>query len=694
MKKIFFYIAAIALTISCSDMDEEFDITSQTAATAETTFVTLNLNLEESPTTRISVTTGETDDDDWVTAWEDNDAVIVYSIDNSAYKVLYYDSATESFSGEVYTGDNRIIHYDDSSWLSTSIYNDIYYIGLCCDSYSFSYGGTPTVISEEVINIEEETVSLDVAMQHVGAAMDLRMSFENIPTEISLTLTGVTIGGTPSDGDDSDYTWIPYYTYADPSKDVDDDDFSYRTYTGSKTYTTPYIDIEADTDYSIQLGVLPFTLESGKNLNVTLVFNDGAINRSFDVPNNTGSDFDFARGTYSYIDMTYDLENFTKDLWISQATAFSDTTSAGTEADPIEISTAGELAYLSLIAGGFVSDATTYDVYYKLTSDIDLDGYGWFPIGGVSAPFCGYFDGGDHTIKNLTIDSGGDSYQGLFGYIYYASISNVNLVDANICGATYTGGIVGYSSYSTIINCSNTGENASITTEDSSYCGGITGHLFSSTVSKCYNSCDVSGLYSRMGGISGCAYSSSVVECYNTGDIKSSSNSAIAGIVGYSYITSVTACYNTGSIAGSWGVAGIVGCNSDSTVITACYNVGAYNPTGSNYDSIGAIFGYEYNSTIYTVATECYYLVTSTTTNAYGESVASVAALNAKVTDMNTAANTALETTGIAYFIAGAESDILPSLLGETITYEYKDPSENIEDFSPNGGITGTDYNE
>ena len=71
---------------------------------------------------------------------------------------------------------------------------------------------------------------------------------------------------------------------------------------------------------------------------------------------------------------------------------------------------------------------------YILMNDIDLSIYeNWEPIGTKDEPFTGLFDGNNHSIKNLKINSEhntkGTYYFGLFGYL----VSNVeNSVIKNV----------------------------------------------------------------------------------------------------------------------------------------------------------------------------------------------------------------------------------------------------------------------
>jgi len=115
------------------------------------------------------------------------------------------------------------------------------------------------------------------------------------------------------------------------------------------------------------------------------------------------------------------------------------------------------------------------DKYFILTADIDLSGYVYsrafiapdtndFDGGFQGTYFTGHFDGDDHTIGNLTIDSnctGLDSdYLGIFGYISGGSeLKNLDLTNVNIDTGTslYVGALAGVNN-GNIENCYTTGD--------------------------------------------------------------------------------------------------------------------------------------------------------------------------------------------------------------------------------------------
>ena len=97
---------------------------------------------------------------------------------------------------------------------------------------------------------------------------------------------------------------------------------------------------------------------------------------------------------------------------------------------------------------------------YELMADLDFDtdgdgdvdsddaywnnGAGWIPIGRSGSDFLTTFEGNSHTVRNLLIDRPSTNYVGLFGYTdWKADIRNVGLIQVDVEGRTYVGGVVG-----------------------------------------------------------------------------------------------------------------------------------------------------------------------------------------------------------------------------------------------------------
>ena len=81
----------------------------------------------------------------------------------------------------------------------------------------------------------------------------------------------------------------------------------------------------------------------------------------------------------------------------------------GTQESPFLISTKEELLWFknsvnTITEDGVENGYTSYaNAYFKLTNDIDFEGYLWEPVGNNSAEFNGHFDGNGHVIKNFKI---------------------------------------------------------------------------------------------------------------------------------------------------------------------------------------------------------------------------------------------------------------------------------------------------
>lgn len=109
----------------------------------------------------------------------------------------------------------------------------------------------------------------------------------------------------------------------------------------------------------------------------------------------------------------------------------------GTQNLPYLITSGEELAYLA----STVNEGQSYEnTYFQLTEDLNLNNISWTPIGTISSPFKGIFDGAGHTISNVSIaitSSTNDvtSY-GVFGAIgdgnSYSEIKNVEFNTVNI----------------------------------------------------------------------------------------------------------------------------------------------------------------------------------------------------------------------------------------------------------------------
>jgi hypothetical protein len=211
-----------------------------------------------------------------------------------------------------------------------------------------------------------------------------------------------------------------------------------------------------------------------------------------------------------------------------------------------------------------------WDKHFKLMADIDLSGYSYetaliapdvdpCDLAFQGTSFTGIFDGNGYKISNLTI--AGEHYLGLFGQLELGSeIKNLGVVDVNITGNDYLGGIVGFSK-GNIANSYCTGN-----ISGNRFVGGLTGRNWSA-IKASYNAATVTG-HDDVGGLAAGNYGS-ITNGYNTGVITA--NWDAGGLVGANN-GSISTSYSTGTISGNNRAGGLVGYNNwDYGIITSSF---------------------------------------------------------------------------------------------------------------------------
>ena len=257
-----------------------------------------------------------------------------------------------------------------------------------------------------------------------------------------------------------------------------------------------------------------------------------------------------------------------------------------------------------------VNEEWNLSIDITLTSDIDLSGIDWTPIGiDYNHRYAGTFDGNGKTITGLTVTTS-DQYAGLFGCIGSGgTVQNVVLENVQINGANYVGGVAGWS-YGKIENCSVSGSVSSNSTA-----GGVVGYQSDGAITGCNSSATVKGMV-RAGGVAGATNSgASLTGCYATGSVSVENNTTSAayagGVVGSNGASStLTACYATGSVTGSGSgtiyTGGVTGTN-DCGTLTACYHA---NGTVSGPDgTTGGVTGRNFKDSLLGsgIITACYW---------------------------------------------------------------------------------------
>ncbi|MXV60977.1 hypothetical protein GS429_02660 [Natronorubrum sp. JWXQ-INN-674] len=209
----------------------------------------------------------------------------------------------------------------------------------------------------------------------------------------------------------------------------------------------------------------------------------------------------------------------------------------GTATNPYEVTDGSELAYADL----------ERTAHFELASDIDLGEFENFVrIGTGDNPFSGTLDGQGHEIRDLRIEQFVDQFEGvgLFGNVSGGTISDVRLVDANLSGEDFVGGVVGLAS--SPVEISAVSVSGDIVGEDN--VGGIIG-----------------------GTISGETVEEDVVITDVLSEARVEGESTVGGIIGQSSGDHVEKSVARGSVHGDRGAAGILGLNALGGTVTESY---------------------------------------------------------------------------------------------------------------------------
>jgi|GEM_PF-3045294 len=288
------------------------------------------------------------------------------------------------------------------------------------------------------------------------------------------------------------------------------------------------------------------------------------------------------------------VANYNKPEW--NTTTFVSVTRKATasEADPIIISTAEELAALAARVNEKVEPSGQY---YMLAADIDLTVWlvanspdnGWIPIGyEPDCNFNGSLNGNGYTISGLWMD-GRDAafskkyqYVGLFGVIGIGGeVKNLNVTfNAPVCDGPLRLGALAARNVGTITNCHTRGvlKSSSIVGD----AGGLVG-TNGGTIEDCSSSVNiVAGGRGEIGGLVGLNFGT-ITRCYATGAVTSPDAYRIGGLVGLSGDGEIVNCYATGAVTGGELAGALVGENesgrnanfADYSTIKNCYATGA-----------------------------------------------------------------------------------------------------------------------
>lgn len=272
----------------------------------------------------------------------------------------------------------------------------------------------------------------------------------------------------------------------------------------------------------------------------------------------------------------------------SAATSFAGGT--GTKDDPYQIATAEQLAKLAVDINTGTGTARAGE-YFAVTADINLSGKLWEPIGrmdpgtGWYLGFYDYFDGGNHTISGMYVDTRGKtSAGGLFGCVQ-AHSTEATIKNLTVEGEVHAGGAIDQSD----------------DPSDYSASGILVGDIKTSAAVSyaLVENCHVSGtVVSEADSVGGMVGSASRLHISNsTANVSVSGQGMVGGFVGYGYIGEYSNCTSSGDVDGTWCVGGFAGqlfgesYGSDSNYVSIDHCLASGNVTASDWGA-GGFVGY------------------------------------------------------------------------------------------------------
>jgi len=166
---------------------------------------------------------------------------------------------------------------------------------------------------------------------------------------------------------------------------------------------------------------------------------------------------------------------------------------------------------------------------YKLTTDLDLSGVAFAPIGDLNSQFVGELDGQGHKIKNLTINSTTGTDIGFFSYVNGATIKNIAFENAHVYAPNqnHVGILAGTLSGATIDQVA---VNGFVVGND--HVAGMAGDGNAVTITNSYVDANISG-NSQVGGFFGCSTGNlDISTSYFNGIARATTRGWVGGFIG------------------------------------------------------------------------------------------------------------------------------------------------------------------
>jgi hypothetical protein len=237
--------------------------------------------------------------------------------------------------------------------------------------------------------------------------------------------------------------------------------------------------------------------------------------------------------------------------------------------------------------------------YADLASPTANQGKGWQPIGSISVDpfyfyivnpadsFTGTLDGQGYEIRDLFIGRPDEDGVGLFSCVGRGGvIENLGVVNAEVTGHVYVGGLVGENHDGTVSNSHSTGS----VTGYSQYVGGLMG-ANRRTVSNSYFTGSVTSGDLWVGGLAGGNWGT-VNNSYSTDSVTGEGH--VGGLIGGNWGT-VSNSYSSSGVIGSSPVGGLVAFNHLGSVSNS-YFTGSV--TTHSYGPVGGLVGENHDGTV------------------------------------------------------------------------------------------------
>ena len=401
-------------------------------------------------------------------------------------------------------------------------------------TYRVSDATTPTEITEELEDMLDVTTNATVEITNQINAADGSIEIPAEASKVGLNFTElpVTSSDTPLKIEEVAATNGAQLTVCLPASNEE-------TFMEFNTPTTT-VNVEGGNYKKIVARTAANTLVIGENTTVAdlvivagnVVLDGGKVTGSItrDVLNED-------EVTYIYVNDESELEGVTIGEGIEVVVTQTRPDFVETSDGNYEINSA---AGLREFAASVEAGNTYAGKIIKLNGDIDLQNELWTPIGAVRVTadftdivFQGSFDGQNHAIKNLKIQSSDYYFVGLFASVHGATIKNLTIMNGEvknqyIAKAGYAGAFVGYSEGLTIVNCHNVNCAVSVERSDNQKRGsaaGLVGYGYEyGEIMPTYIACTNSGTVSSPSNPSGIVYGgfgvgANIVACINTGDV-------------------------------------------------------------------------------------------------------------------------------------------------------------------------------